>query len=273
MSVPGTVNVPAPARPAAIDFRVLRAAPFATVCVVLAAAGHTLASGAGVPIRTVLLAWVLTCGVAAFGAGRERSLSAITGGLALGQLGLHLLFHFGQMTAQARAVRDPGGKGRMPAMPEMPDMAGMGTADSTPSRAVATHLAEPAGLGAHASATAAPHVAVWCHAFLLGLSPAMFAGHLAATLLAGWWLRRGEAAVWTLVRTTAEAASATAHAYAARLREVVTRLDAVLSGDIGRGWRPLLAWFTRTSGRWRLPSPVLLRHCVIRRGPPAAATA
>ncbi|MGK4579195.1 hypothetical protein [Kitasatospora sp. HPMI-4] len=273
MSVPGTVNVPAPARLAAIDFRVLRAVPFATVCVVLAAAGHALAAGAGIPIGTVFLAWVLTCGVAVLGARRERSLSAITGGLALGQLGLHLLFHFGRMPAPARAMHDPGGRDRMDAMPGMPGMARTGTADDAHSRAVATHLAGPAGLGAHTSATAAPHVAVWCHAFLLGLSPAMFAGHLAATVLAGWWLRRGEAAVWTLVHTTAEAASATAHACAARLREAVARLDAVLSGDIGRGRRPLLAWFTRTSGRWRLPSPVLLRHCVIRRGPPAAATA
>ncbi|MET8627619.1 hypothetical protein ABZW30_28385 [Kitasatospora sp. NPDC004669] len=247
--------------------------PFATVCVVLAAAGHALASGAGVPIGMVLLAWVLTCGVAVLGARRERSLSAITGGLALGQLGLHLLFHFGQMPVRARAMRDPGGRDRMPAMPGMPGMAGMGTAGSAHSRAVAAHLAGPAGLGSHTSATAAPHVAVWCHAFLLGLSPAMFAGHLAATLLAGWWLRRGEAAVWTLVRTTAEAASATAHAYAARLRETVARFDAVLSGDLGRGRRPQVAWFMRTSGRWRLPSPVLLRHCVSRRGPPAAATA
>ncbi|MDH6129965.1 hypothetical protein [Kitasatospora sp. GP82] len=270
MSAFGAGAAPAPAPPASLDFRVLRAVPFATVCVVLAAAGHTLASGATVPIRAVLLGWVLTLGAAVLGARRERSLAAITGGLAVGQLGLHLLFHAEQTPARAQAMPNTAG---MAGMADMPGMPGMGMADGTHSRAVAAQLAMPLGSGSHASAAATPHVALWCHAWLLGLSPAMFAGHLAATLVAAWWLRRGEAAVWRLVRTTAEAASAAAQACTARLREVVARLDAALSGGIGRGWRPLCAWFAGAGRRWRLPSPVLLRHCVIRRGPPIAPPA
>ncbi|GAA2240030.1 MULTISPECIES: hypothetical protein [Kitasatospora] len=261
---------PAPAPPASLDFRVLRAMPFATVCVVLAAAGHTLASGAVVPTRAVLLGWVLTLGAAVLGARRERSLAAIAGGLAVGQLGLHLLFHTEQTPARAQAMPNAAG---MAGMADMPTMPGMGMADGTHSRAVAAQLAAPLGSGSHASAAAAPHVALWCHAFLLGLSPAMFAGHLTATLLAAWWLRRGEAAVWRLVRTTAEAASATVNAGAARLREMIARLEAVLSGSTGRRSQPPVAWFTRDSGRWQLPSPGLLRHCVIRRGPPVASAA
>ncbi|MFB7666949.1 hypothetical protein ACFC1R_23875 [Kitasatospora sp. NPDC056138] len=278
MSAFPTGAAPLPAPPASLDFRVLRATPFATVCVVLAMAGHTLASGAAVPTRAVLLGWVLALGAAVLGARRERSLAAITGGLAVGQLGLHLLFHVeqttlfhaGQTTVRAQAMPDTAG---MAGMADMPGMSGTGTADGTHARAVAAQLAVPLGSGSHASAAAAPHVALWCHAWLLGLSPAMFAGHLAATLVAAWWLRRGEAAVWRLVRTTAEAASAAAQACAAKLREAVARLDAALSGGIGRGWRPLCAWLAGAGRRWRLPSPVLLRHCVIRRGPPTAPAA
>lgn len=60
---------PAPGRAAALDLRVLRALPFATVSVVLAVAGHALASGAGVPLGTVLLGWGLTGAVAVCGGG------------------------------------------------------------------------------------------------------------------------------------------------------------------------------------------------------------
>ncbi len=80
------------------------------------------------------------------------------------------------------------------------------------------------------------------------------AAHAAAALVASWWLRRGEAAVWSLLRQVA----------------------ALVPG--------LVAWWCAAGVPWEHPSdaPVrqrgaqerwarqlLLRHAVIRRGPPA----
>src|SRR5256885_1047513 len=80
----GSVGPP-PARPA-------RAAMFATVCMMLAIAGHVAAGRAAVAPRAIvvgcvalyLVAWVLT--------GTERSLATILGGLLGGQFMLHALF-------------------------------------------------------------------------------------------------------------------------------------------------------------------------------------
>lgn len=116
---------------------------------------------------------------------RERSLSTITGALGAAQLGLHLLFHLAQ-GAGAPGMAGMPGMSSMPAMPGMPS----------------------------AAAPVAPHALGWAHALLLGLSPAMLAAHLVATVLAGWWLRQGEAAIWRLVRLTARAAVTTAGAWA-----------------------------------------------------------
>lgn len=161
-AAPETEAGPAPGRAAALDLRVLRALPFATVSVVLAVAGHTLASGAAVPAGAVLLGWGLTGAAAVCGGRRERSLSTITGALGAAQLGLHLLFHLAQ-GAGAPGMAGMPGMSSMPAMPGMPS----------------------------AAAPVAPHALGWAHALLLGLSPAMLAAHLVATVLAGWWLRQG----------------------------------------------------------------------------------
>ncbi|MGW2248900.1 hypothetical protein ACWCXH_01665 [Kitasatospora sp. NPDC001660] len=253
MSDSGTAAEPLPVRAAALDLRVLRALPFATVCVVLAAAGHALASGGAVPLSALLSGWLLTGAVAVFGARRERSARAIVGGLAAGQGGLHVLFHAAQCPR-----RSPMRAG----MDGMADMPGMGGRSGAPM----THMVMGGGAAPH-TAVAATHVAFWAHATLLGLSPAMLAAHLAATVAAGWWLRRGEAALWTLVRLAADTASATVRACAAQLRRVLDLFVALRDGLGGRagagGVRPVPA-----DGWWGLPPSALLRHVVIRRGPP-----
>ncbi|MDH6577833.1 hypothetical protein [Kitasatospora sp. MAP5-34] len=254
MSAHDPEAVPPPVRAAALDLRVLRALPFATVCVLLAAAAHMPASGSTVPLSAILLGWVATAVAAALGARRERSLPAITGGLGAAQLALHFLFHAAQPSAAQRSLR-PQAMADMPGMAGMPGMPGMGSAGT--------------GLGAHPYTAAVPHATLWFHSALLGLSPAMLGAHLAATLLAGWWLRRGEAAVWRLVRGTADAASAAAHAYAAPLRAVLA-LFAAVEGGLGHARPAPTRQHAWPGGYWRLPSPVLLRHSVIRRGPPAA---
>jgi hypothetical protein len=86
------------------------------------------------------------------------------------------------------------------------------------------------------------------------LTPHATLAHLAAAVVLTWWLRRGEAAVWSLLR----------------------RAVGLVPG--------LVAWWQVCTGAWRVPDapgPVcagaerawplrrlLLRHAVQRRGPP-----
>ncbi|MFI9271461.1 hypothetical protein ACIGXM_12200 [Kitasatospora sp. NPDC052896] len=260
-----------PVRAAAADLRLLRALPFATVCVVLAVAGHTMASGRAVPWDAVLTGWLATCAGAVVAARRERSLPAITGGLAAGQLGLHLLF---QATQSAPGSRDAPGTADLGSMSGMPGMSGMSGMPGMAGSGSAPRPGVRSGLGAHPLGTAGPHAALWFHALwfhaaLLGLSPAMLAGHLAATVAAGWWLRRGEVALWRLVRLTAKARAATAHACGvllATLRTLFAAPPTHTAGGLGTpGPRP-----ARRDGRPTTPGRRLLRHHVIRRGPPVA---
>ncbi|POX51590.1 hypothetical protein C3488_11130 [Streptomyces sp. Ru72] len=97
---------------------------------------------------------------------------------------------------------------------------------------------------AHGMPMAAPPHAMTSHAI---------AAHLAAALLASWCLRRGEAALWSLLRKAAA---------------LVPRLAV--------RWRtaPLPAYVRPPrpcARRRRLTGQALLRHAVHRRGPPPAA--
>ncbi|MFE2414169.1 hypothetical protein ACFXDE_38160 [Kitasatospora sp. NPDC059408] len=255
--------LPSQVRAAALDLRALRALPFATVCVVLAAAGHVFASGSPVPPGALFLGWVLSGAAAAFGARRERSARAIIGGLAGAQGGLHVLFHAAQAS---RTVPARGEADTMADMPGMPGMSGMGGRSGV----AMAHAVTGGGGAVPHTAVAATHVAFWCHATLLGLSPAMLAAHLAATVVAGWWLRRGEAAVWSLVRLAAGTASAAVRACADQLRGVLALFEALSDGLGGRSRAgavrrvPAYDW-------WGPVRSAPLRHVVIRRGPPLGA--
>src|SRR5437763_1966421 len=84
---------------AGAGMRLLRAAVFTAVCVVLAAAGHTAASGRTVPVWSLAFGWLAVFAVVAPLAGRERSLPGIAAALAAGQLALHTAFGAGQACA------------------------------------------------------------------------------------------------------------------------------------------------------------------------------
>lgn len=275
----------APVR-AGADLRFLRAAVFAAACVTLSAAGHEMASGRPIPVWALLAGWAGVFTVAAALAGRERSLPGIAALMVGGQLALHLLFSTGQSSAApapaglgagggasgradrvmalagrlvchsgvlrltpdsaARLVRHAGidpasapattGLPGVPAMPGMPNMAGMA--------------------GMHGS---------------MGYTVPMLCWHLAAALVAGWLLRRGEAALWRVVRLSAQGVSRIAVRLPLRAAVAAVRALALAAG---RSAEHLTAWRPRRTeyGAGR-PESVTLRHSVVRRGPPRVALA
>ncbi|MGW1159879.1 hypothetical protein ACWD5Q_26155 [Streptomyces sp. NPDC002513] len=184
--------------------RCVRAAVFAVVCVLLAAGGHTLATGAVPAVWVDAAGFLPVFAGSALLAGRERSLPGIGLAMLLVQGGLHLAFD---------AAGPPDTAMRMPGMPH-----GM-------------HMAtQPHAMTSHA-----------------------VAAHLAAALLAAWCLRRGEAALWSLLRKAVA---------------LVPRLVA--------WWRtatlPAYAGLPRPYAHQRRPlRQALLRHALSRRGPPPAA--
>ncbi|WP_406200895.1 hypothetical protein OH807_20505 [Kitasatospora sp. NBC_01560] len=271
---PGAPAPDAPVGAAAWDLRLARAVPFALVCTLIAAAGHALAGGGNVAPAALATGFgaVLVLAVA-FG-GRERSLGAIAGALGAGQLGLHCLFHaFGghaATAAGAMAGMHHGGAGGSGPL-TLPQVAGRlicnearpGTLAGLPGNPSAEQLVSSAGLDPKAFA-----VAPWWQDGLFGMTASMLAGHLAAALVAGWWLRRGEAALWRLLRITASAAR---ERWATPLRTVLALAAALLRGLLGTPG-PARRFGAR-GGESPLPGGALLRHSVVRRGPPAGALA
>ncbi|PZT69119.1 hypothetical protein DN402_18030 [Streptomyces sp. SW4] len=258
------------------DLRILRAAVFAAVCVVLSAAGHTLASGAGLPLWSLGAGFLAVAVVAAPLAGRERSLPGIAALLATGQLVLHSLFGLGQhggtaVTATARSA------GSVPDASLVQQAARLmcGTTAAAISPAEAERILADArvhpggGAGAHRhtdvlSAAADPS------ASLLPSLP-MLLGHVLAAVAAGWLLRRGDLALVRLVELSAQSAHAVAEETLVRsLRGAFALVRALCAGlpHAPRGG----AGLPRTTA---LAPPALrttaLQHTVIRRGPPAAA--
>jgi hypothetical protein len=85
---------------------------------------------------------------------------------------------------------------------------------------------------------------------------AMTFAHVAAAVVSAWWLRRGERAVWRLARRVAAA--------------VLRPARALLTPPL-----PVAAAPRHRAGpaRESAPREALLRHVVVRRGPPAASWA
>ncbi|MDQ1067048.1 hypothetical protein [Streptomyces canus] len=196
--------------------RSLRAAVFAALCVLLATGGHALATGMAPPVWAQAAGFVPMFVTGWLLGGRERSLGAIGGATLTSQGGLHLAFG----AARPRSMGTPYGM----AMHHMS----------------ATHTMTMHGVRmAH---TAAPH----SHA----LTPHATAAHVSAALLLTWWLRRGEAALWSL------------------LRRAVTLVPGLAAWWRGYG-EPVAPDPVRPPADGPCaPRPLLLRHTVHRRGPP-----
>jgi hypothetical protein len=187
--------------------RSLRAAVFAAVCVLLAAAGHGLATGATPLLWADGAGFLVVFGMGWLLGGRERTLPGIGAAMLATQAGLHLGFDL----ARPRAGMAMAGMAHMPgqAMAPMPQTQAM--------------------------------------------TPHAVAAHVGAALVAAWWLRRGEAALWSLLRW----AVAFVPGLVAWWRDASAPLRARTTGRPGRA-----------AAEAAPLRQLLLRHAVSRRGPP-----
>ncbi|MGW5332379.1 hypothetical protein [Streptomyces bauhiniae] len=264
--------------------RLLRAAVFAAVCVVLAAAGHTAASCANVPLWTLGAGFAGSLLVMAPLAGRARSVPAIAALLTLGQVALHTLFGLGQHTAQPMASMGTAHSGA--ADDEMVQRAaqllcGSGPATLTPGHAyrllldarlidASGHFTGHAATGGHASDLAGSSAGSVPSALSLLslLSLPMLLGHLLAALALGWLLRRGDLAVLRLVELSTHGVAEGALVRSLRAALALARaLYAGLLPAAGPAPRPHRAERDEAP----VPQAAALQHSVIRRGPPADA--
>ncbi|MFF7049612.1 hypothetical protein ACFY94_14775 [Streptomyces griseorubiginosus] len=201
--------------------RSLRAAVFAALCVLLGAGGHTLATGMTPPVWAQAVGFLLVFAAGWLLGGRERSLGAIGAATLTSQAALHLAF--GAAGSHSTAARQ-----------------GMGMPHMVMPHTVKAHMAVQGMRMIHAAAPP-PHA----------VTPHATAAHLSAALLLTWWLRRGEAALWSLLR---------------RSVALVPGLAAWWQG-YGEPAAPDPAPPAPDHGA-RTPRPLLLRHTVHRRGPP-----
>ncbi|MFE2390318.1 hypothetical protein ACFXC0_16475 [Streptomyces althioticus] len=237
--------------------RILRAAVFAAVCVVLAGAGHSLASCDAVPLWTLGAGFLAAVAVAVPLAGRTRPLPVITALLAGGQTALHTLFGLGQHGAGASDTSLVAQAARL--------WCGPGTiSPAQAERLLADARILPHGPGAHeADAVAGPVGS------LLPSLP-MLLGHVLAATVAGWLLRRGDLALLRLAELSAQGV-----AEGALVRSLRGALALVRTLRAGLPGAPEAGPVTpRTALLPPLPPRSAgLHHTVIRRGPPASVSA
>ncbi|CAL9481914.1 hypothetical protein SUDANB120_03071 [Streptomyces sp. enrichment culture] len=265
MTVPQTT-------PAGAGLRLIRAAVFTAVCVVLSAVGHALASCAAVPWWALAVAFAGVFAVAAPLAGRRRSLPGLAVALAGGQLGLHAVFGLAQHGTSAQAAV---GANTDAALAELAAQLVCGGNAVPLGPEDARRILEAAGLDPAALAAQATASAHTGHAGLAEsagapaaglLSPGMTAAHLLAALAAGWLLGRGDAALFRLVELSrGSAAAGPVRALCAALA-FVRALGAGLAAAPAAGpqVRRTAAEPAAHTGR------EALHHTVVRRGPPAA---
>ncbi|MEF9905167.1 hypothetical protein [Streptomyces sp. P9-A2] len=267
--------------------RILRAAVFAAVCVVLAGAGHALASHAAVPLWTLGVGFLGTFVASVPLAGRARSLSGIAVPLAAGQTVLHALFGIGQHGAATSANVSSSVPGSLSDASLIEQaarlMCGAGTVAISPAQAqriltdarihpgpTGTESAVGGTHGGHAQdgvmALAADPTAAASSMPLLPSLPMLLA-HVLTALATGWLLRRGDLALLRLTELSAHGV-----AEGALVRSLRAALALVRALRAGLPGAPHM-----TPRRLRTvpavpstPHTAALQHSVIRRGPPPA---
>ncbi len=244
---------------AAADLRLLRALVFSVVCVTLSAAGHTMASGVGIRPWALLAGGTGVLALVAPLAGRERSLVAISGSLLGAELGLHLLFCLGQLQVSPAAAAGPAGSDSLASRL----LCSFDQARLSP--AALGQIVRASGLDSSSLSAGMP---TGTHAMSMGmmLTPAMLAAHCAAAVVMGFLLRRGEAALWRVVRLAARTAGRLAELLPLTAVLAALRALALIATGADAGLQSARRHRTRTGSE--SPGRVELQHVVIRRGPP-----
>lgn len=203
-----------------LPLRIARTAVFSAVCVVLAALAHAAGGGSVPAPGTAALGLGAVSVLALALGGRERHPLTVNLALAAAQAGLHELFAGGTTHGYTGYV----------------------TVHLPGSPAGGTGLAVDAGMPGSGHG--------------LAVDAGMLTAHLTATLVTGWWLARGETALWSLLR---------------RLHDGLGRRlgRALLAGPF-----PALPSTRQAPPVVRVravPPDPALRHSLARRGPPRTA--
>lgn len=226
---------------AADALRLVRAAVFAALCVVMTALGHTLMTNDVLPWWAVGVAFAGTASGAWWLTGRERRAATIIGATVVAQGLLHLLFSLAH-----QLIRPPTAAG-IPTTERLSGTQGMAFSHS--------------GMGMHHSGMRSRAMQVPSDAPLLSavtheVSAGMLLAHLLAAVACGVWLWRGEAAVHRIGR-----------ALAAALFAPFRRVCRVLFRTVDRREVPTCRAADGATEDSR-STPSSLRHSVVRRGPP-----
>ncbi|MEU2736136.1 hypothetical protein ABZ656_12045 [Streptomyces sp. NPDC007095] len=232
--------------------RALRAAVFAAVCVVTTALGHALMSGDLLPWWTLVLAFTGTASGAWWLTGRERGAVTVVGVTAVAQGLLHLLFDVAHALVRVPA----GAPGAGPA-------SGMDHAMAFSHSGMVMHMSHSvSGMAMQHTGTTGTPVALPLESALVRHGSAgMFLAHLLAAVVCGLWLWRGETAAYRLGR-----------AFAVALFAPLRRVRRMLARTV-RDRRTLACWPAQGAAQAPPTAPAVLRHAVIRRGPPRAGSA
>ncbi|MER6783594.1 hypothetical protein ABT330_02840 [Streptomyces sp. NPDC000658] len=272
------------------DLRLLRAAVFAAVCVVLAAAGHSTASCAVVPLWTLGAGFLGVLAVVAPLAGRERSLPGIAALLAVGQSALHTLFGLGQHTVTASATLSADASARLSGTDAAlvaraarlvcgATAAALSPAEAQKILVNARLYPDGAGSGGGTRAMSGmtgmgsmrhPADVLSTAGSPISLLPSlpMLLGHVLAAVAAGWLLRRGDTALLRLLALSAHGVAE--GALVRSLRGALALVRALLAGlpaTPGAGPHVPCAGPPTPAA----PRITALQHSVIRRGPPHSA--
>jgi len=269
--------------PLGSDLRLLRAVAFAVVCLVLSAVGHAMMSGAGIPAWALVVGFAGVFAVAMGLTGRECSYLGIAGAVLASELALHFFFSAAQGTVQTAPSAASAAALWVAALLCVPGQHGVALPSGMNAEAFlrsvgldpALTARAPAGsasmsmamsMGSHSMAgmagmSASMPVGTATGAGMGGMGHdlwSMVAAHVIAGLLSAWWMRRGEAAAFSLLRTM----GAVAVGY-------LLRLTLLVLGFVRGPWAPPAPW-RRLDGTWLLPQAgrCSLLHVVIRRGPP-----
>lgn len=232
--------------------RLLRAGVFAAVCVVTTALGHSVMSGDVLPWWTLGSALAGTAWGAWWLTGRERGAAAVVGATVVAQGLLHLLFDLAHVFVRGPA--DPPPAGQAPGMDH-------GIMFSHSGMTMRMNHSDSGLAMGHAGTTGAPFAPRLESVVAQQGSAGMFLAHLLAAVVCGLWLWRGEAAATQVGR-----------ALAVVLFAPLRRICRVLAHPALDRRAPSVCAATAERETART-APVLLRHAVVRRGPPLVGSA